>query len=211
MIRIEKFAPPANYEREVRRPGLNFLRRNPNPSAIDFSRHSYWKAIHNELYQLYSGICSYCSSWTARNPRPNRDNTSVDHFIPKSIHPNLAYEWTNFRLCRARLNAKKDNSTEVMDPCYIKNGWFQIDFRTFLMNTSSDTPNIIREYVNRSIDILGLNDDDYVNERLEIIRLYALEEITIDELGAKYPFIAEEIRRSNFDIDLKPIMHAYFR
>jgi hypothetical protein len=211
VIKIQQFPPPAIYDSEVRRKGLKFLRRNPNPSASEFSKHAYWKAIHDDLYQLYNGICSYCASWTTRNQGPTRDNTSVDHFIPKSVEPKMAYEWANYRLCRARLNSNKDDSMEVMDPFYIENGWFQIDFTTFLIVPSPELPYLVREHVNRTIDTLGLNDNDYVDERLEVVKLYTLDSITINNLELKYPFIAEEIRRSNFDDQLKPLMRSYFQ
>lgn len=137
MIRMRQFPPPAKYYPQVRVPGMSYLQINPNPSAAEFKRHAYWQKIHNDLYQLYNGICSYCALWTTRTVRADRNYTSVDHFIPKSFQPMLAYEWTNFRLCRARLNANKDNSLDVIDPFYVENGWFQIDFTTFLLVASS--------------------------------------------------------------------------
>lgn len=211
MIKIRQFPAPAIYVSAVRRPGLRFLLRHPKPSKKDFSNHNYWKNIHGDLYTLYNGICSYCASWTPRNPGIAPDHTSVDHFIPKSVQPILAYEWTNFRLCRSRLNFNKGDSTEVMDPFYIENGWFQIDFTTFLIIASIELPGLIRDHINRTIDILGLNDNDYVDERLEIIKLYTLDRVTINSLELKYPFIAEEIRRSNFDANLKQLMRPYFQ
>ena len=211
VIRIQQFPPPASHEALVLHPGLRFLRKNPNPSAGDFAKHAYWKKIHNELYQLYAGVCSYCASWTPRHQGGHPDHTSVDHFIPKSEQPAMAYEWANFRLCRARLNANKSNSMEVIDPYYIANGWFQIDFATFLIVASSGLSSLVRGYVDETIGILRLNDNDYVNERVEVIKLYSLDHITINNLNFRYPFIAEEIRRTNFDNTLRPVMRSYFQ
>jgi hypothetical protein len=210
VIKIRQFPPPAIYESAVLRPGLRFLQRNPNPSASEFARHAYWKQIHNDLYHLYAGICSYCASWTPRNQGSHPDNTSVDHFIPKSIQPRMAYEWNNYRLCRARLNANKADSMDVMDPFYIENGWFQIDFTTFLIVASLSLSPLIKEHVNLTIDTLGLNDNDYVEERIEVVKLYTLDRISINDLRIRYPFIAIEILRSNFDRIFKPEMRSFF-
>ncbi len=122
----------------------------------------------------------------------------------------MAYDWMNFRLCRSRLNANKGNSTEVMDPCHIQNGWFTIDFSTFLLKPSTSVPEYIHTWVITSITILDLNNNDYVDERIAVIREYCLGHLTIDQVQSKWPFIAAEIDRQDFDRNYAPGMLAYF-
>ena len=211
LIRIIQYPAPPDYENRVKRPGINFLTRNPHPTASQFSRHNYWKEVHGDLYLLYRGICAYCASWSPRSPRPKDSQTSVDHFIPKSLQPVMAYEWSNFRLCRSRLNSNKGNSLEVMDPFYIQNGWFSIDFSSFLLKSSSLIPDYIKSQVITTINTLGLNHNDYVNERVEVIRGYCRGQLTLPQLNAKWPFIAAEMVRQDFDSNYAPQMRLYFR
>ena len=62
-----------------------------------------------------------------------------------------------------------------------------------------------------TIKRLRLNcDDGYVNERATVVENYCLHEITWEYMCAKYPFIAEEMRRQNFDTELLPNMRRHF-
>ena len=204
MIKVQQFDAPLNFLARVQIPGQRFLLRNPSPTRKDFKRHNYWSKIHDDIYNLYGGICSYCASWTPRRAVPTDPNyTSVDHYIPKSVSPSLAYEWSNYRLCRARLNSNKDSSLEVVDPFHVQNGWFIIDFTSFLIVPSPSIPELTQERVNLSIDILGLNDNDMLEQRLDVIYRYSIDEIDIAQLILSYPFIAAEMVRQNFDINFK--------
>lgn len=210
MIRIAQFPPPASYAQRVKIPGENFLARNPHPTNKEFNKHSYWRRMHEDLHTLYAGICAYCASWTPRNSSTTNDRSTVDHFIPKSVSPIMAYQWENFRLCRSRINANKGINLKVMDPFHVDNGWFQIDFLTFMVVASPTSSQIVFDRVTDSIRILCLNDNDYVNERVEVIRRYCLDIITFDNLRENWPFIASEILRVNFDMTLKEMMREYF-
>ncbi len=186
------------------------MARQPHPTASEFRKHAYWTEIHDDLYRDYKGICAYCASWTPRSPGGRLDHTSVDHFLPKSLNPLLAYEWDNFRLCRARLNANKGDQLSVIDPLYVINGWFTLDFTTFLIAPNDSSPAYIQYHVNESITTLGLNADDYVNERIGVIKEYCLGSTSLSDLKSFYPFIATEIVRVDFDRTLKPEMRDFF-
>ncbi len=208
MIKVQQFSPPAHYKADVEIPGLNYLARYPRPTQKQFKHHKFWTKIHDDLYALYNGICVYCALWTPRRPSRRYDHTSVDHFLPRSEFSDKAYEWKNFRLSRSRLNRKKSNYMDVVDPFYIQNGWFIIDFATFLIRPDMSTPSWIKERVQLSINRLDLNHDDYVNERIEIITKYVFDQISISRLRSKYPFIALEFTRQNFDVRFKKRMRA---
>lgn len=204
MIRVNQFNPPLDFDVRVKIPGEKFLATNPTPSNKQFKPHCYWNLIHDELYNLYHGICSYCASWTPRHILPSDPNyTSVDHFIPKSIDAKLAYEWSNYRLCRARLNANKDNNLDVIDPFYVQNGWFIMDFTSFLILPNAVLTSFQFSRVEKSINILGLNDNDFVEQRFDVIYKYSIDAISMNELISSYPFIALEMQRQNFDHNYK--------
>ena len=203
MIRIHLPPAPAHYESQVLIPGLSFLAANPHPSGDDWNGHHEWRHIHDYLYSELRGVCAYCATYTPRRPEPRSiDHTSIDHFVPKSLPPYVqAYEWANFRLCRARLNHRKGNFQDVIDPCHIQNGWFRLNFRTFAL---SPDPNLLepqKQRVRDTITRLELNDDDaYVNERARAIYGYADGKLPFDNLARHYPFIAAEMTSQNFDL-----------
>ncbi len=206
MIKVTLPSPPANYHAAVEKPGEAFLRRKPNPTSKDWEKHRYWAKIHDYLYNEHKGICLYCASWTPRKKEPAKlDYTSVDHFQPKTHDPILAYKWSNFRLCRARLNNYKDNFQDVLDPCSISDDWFHLDFTSFLIRPSSNITDVnLKQKINDTINRLHLNsDNDYVNERVNVIKEYSLDKLSSKLLSEKYPFIAYQMRVQNFDFNFK--------
>lgn len=211
MIRVVASNPPPNYAMKVHIPGQAFLRRTPAPNAKQWGRHSYWKEIHTDLWNLHSGVCMYCASWSPRRPNGGRlSSTSVDHFVPKSVDASRAYEWANFRLARSRLNHRKDNFQDVIDP-FLAGPWFELRFSTFLIEPAAGLPLPTAARVQQTIDRLGLNsDEDYVKERISVIRLYSLGRIPFAGIVTKYPFIAQEIQRQNFDQTLRARYAALF-
>lgn len=213
LIRVTAAAEPADFNNKVRIPGATFLKTTPNPSSPQWRRKSYWRLALGDLFDAYNGICSYCSSWTFRTDRATRpQDGTVDHFVPKSASPAQAYEWANFRLCRRRLNERKGNHRDVLDPFTLAPRWFFLDFRTFRLVPNPALSSADSTYVVTTIDRLQLNEDnDYVNERIGAIREYCLGRATLSQLDKRYPFLAAEMRNQDFDTKFLPQMRAFFR
>lgn len=205
-------AEPPDFQRKVRAPGTAFLRTTPRPTAPEWHRNDYWRRALGDLFTAYKGICAYCASWTLRSGRSTSpEDSTVDHFVPKSVFPTQAYEWANFRLCRSRLNMRKANHQDVLDPFTLTPGWFKLDFRTFRLVPNPSLSTGDRTRVMTTIDRLELNTDaDYVNERIGAIREYCLGSATLVQLGRRYPFLAGEMTAQNFDAKFLPIMRAFF-
>ena len=206
MIRVSLPASPAHYVSTVRQPGLAFLAATPHPTRDDWQRHRYWSEIHGYLYREHQGVCGYCASWTPRRPRKGGpDHTSIDHFIPKSRDPQRAYEWENFRLARAKLNNRKADFEDVVDPCGIQAGWFQLSFSTFLIRPAADLPFVTQQRIRDTIARLELNSDPaYINERARVAYRYAAGKFPFNDLERLYPFVAAEMTAQHFDAVLKP-------
>jgi hypothetical protein len=119
----------------------------------------------------------------------------VDHFHPKRFRPDLAYEWTNFRLAHDRINSNKGDSTEVLDPFNIQSGWFILDLATLLVNPETSLQSDIENSVRNTINILRLNDEQWVQMRFEIVKSYLDGHLKVPYLERYYPFIAAEIHR----------------
>lgn len=188
MIPLTPRPEPADFASKVRGPGQAFLRRVPHPTSEQFKKKGFWKEILPHLRVAYSNVCAYSSCWV-----PN--NCSVDHFLPKATHPHLAYEWSNYRLAHDRINNNKGNSTDVLDPFHIQLGWFVLDTATLWVKPESAIPQNIADAVQRTVDVLRLNDDTWVQMRFDLFSGYLNRECTLEFLQRFYPFIAEEIIR----------------
>lgn len=124
----------------------------------------------------------------------------------------LAYEWENFRLCRTRLNNRKRDFQDVLDPCTIHNGTFKLNFATFALFPSPTLSPADKQRVRDTIARLELNTDDaYVNERARAVYSYADGKLSIGEIIQLYPFIASEIIAENFDAVHLPAFQTALR
>lgn len=202
MIHVDLQPEPINFNTDVRIPGKHFLERNPNPSGNQWKKKAYWKKISADLYAAYNGICAYTGFWFSKSTTP----VSVDHFLPKSIKPELAYEWNNYRLTTQIMNNYKDNNL-IVDPFEISNGDFMIDFPSCLIKINPNLPKEKIERIQSTIDVLKLNSsDDQVQARCDIIMNYINGEISQQYLKKKYPFIAYELERQNLIEKIKEIV-----
>jgi hypothetical protein len=205
MIPVVLPAPPAHYQTKVRQPGLAFLAVTPNPTSNEWNQHRYWQEIHQDLYRWHKGVCVYSASWTPHPRHRGVDHTSIDHFVPKSKNRPLAYEWSNFRMVRSKLNNRKDNFEDVLDPCALQPGWFRLNFTTFFLEPATALPARAQRQVASTIQRLLLNGDPaYVNERARVIYRYAGGKMTFADIQKLYPFIAAEMQAQNFDVLFKP-------
>ena len=71
-----------------------------------------WRDFRDELSRRFHGICGYCEE---------ADHGEVDHFKPKSKHPELVYEWSNWvfacHTCNSIYKGDKWPSGGYVDPC----------------------------------------------------------------------------------------------
>lgn len=203
MIPVTPQPEPSDFDANIRQPGLVFLKRTPLPKSEDFKRQRHWKYCHQQLHTAYRGICAYSARWIPY-PFNGSDQSSVDHFIPKAESASLAYEWSNYRLASARLNNNKDKSVGVLDPFWIKNGWFVLDFATLMTNPGDDLPPYLHARVVETIDQLDLNHNDFINQRVATVQEYSNDVFPLTHLEDKFPFIAYELKRQNLVVEIKP-------
>jgi hypothetical protein len=204
MIPVKRQNEPENFNNDVRIKGLRFLGRNPHPTSKEFGKHNYWKNINSELYRLYKGICAYTGEWFSGS----QSNVSIDHFIPKTIAPRLAYEWDNYRLTTQKINNNKGDIIGLIDPFEVQFGWFILDFPSCLIKPNSDLPITEYEKVKFTIKVLKLNsDDEIVQNRCNIIIYFINGDISFKFLKERYPYIAYELERQ----DLIDNIQDYFK
>jgi hypothetical protein len=194
MIPITMQPEPSSFDSDVRQRGNAFLDKCPIPTNQLWPGHNYWKYASNDLYRSYKGICAYTGEWFSRTST----SVSVDHFMPKSTYPNLAYEWSNYRLTTQKANGNKADHIGIADPFLISSGWFVLCLPSCLIAPGERLSPADYAIVQRTIAILRLNEDDeYVQGRCNIILYYIKGDITLNYMWDRYPFIAHELTRQN--------------
>jgi len=198
MIPVAPQPKPATFAAQVQTPGRAFLRRTPRPIKKDeWQKAQFWKYAHPDLRAAYKNICAYCCFWVPMD-------SSVDHFQPKSAFPELAYEWSNFRLAHQKINSYKGNETGLLDPFNIQPGWFIIDFANCYVKPNPATSAGVQASVTHTITVLRLNSDDVlVQTRFSIIRRYSKGQTDMSFLEECYPFIALELKRQGVQDSIK--------
>ena len=174
------------------------MQNNRNPSSRDFRRHRYWMRAKDELHRAY-GRCAYTSR------RLWGDDVSVDHFLPKTRYPQLAYEWDNYRLARPTLNSSKADSEDVVDPFRIRPGWFVLECPSCLIRPGNNLTDKRKRRIVSTINVLRLNNNKLANERCQWLVDLARDLISYDYLEREYPFLAFEVARQGIGAQLKTL------
>ena len=206
MIPVKKQPPPADFVEKVVRPGRKFLAECSQPHTRDWKSHAYWTKIEGELYRAYNGICAYSCLWI---PRVTGGRT-VEHFKPKSRYPDEAYNWDNYRLVCSRLNGRKSNYEDVLDPFTLQDGWFVIDFASLMIFPADHLSKKEASQVDRTINTrLKLNDDECIDSRKDWLSDYLVGEISFAHIEKRAPFIACELKRQELTERTHPMWAAY--
>lgn len=180
---------PHSFNAKVRVPGQRFLVKTPNPTHDEFKRNNFWKQAAKEVYEAYSRVCAYTCRYI------EVPNGSIDHFNSKSAYPQQAYEWSNFRLCLHRVNGHK-GASEVIDPFSVQPGWFVLDFPSCLVKVGDGLDQPLRERIEATIIALHLNaDDSFVQDRCDVMMMYAEGVVALQYLTRRRPFLAVEVER----------------
>lgn len=200
MISVKKQPQPADFSRLVGKPGEAFLKEAPHPT--DWKGRDYWTRTLRDLYDAYHCICAYSALWIP----PCTGNYSVDHFIPKSVKPRLAYDWGNYRLASAKMNSRKRDYQDVLDPFKLGADWFVLDFPSLLVKPNPALRTKKKALVVATIQRLKLNDDDTcVQERLHWALVFCKMR-DMDFMKRYAPFIAYELERQGLVEKIVSIM-----
>lgn len=184
MIPVAPRPEPADFTETVRLPGL---RRIAESGKAD---KAFWRKCHLQLYNLYGGFCAHLAVRIPRSPADGGvGGSSVDHFLPRDRFPRLAYEWRNWRLCSTNVNAFKGSHVGILDPFHIGDGWFRLNPVTGAIFPDPSLPPAIRKAVERTTNILHLNDPKFLRHRL------ALLECDVETLKLESPFLHAEALR----------------
>lgn len=193
MIHVEPQPEPPDFDGLVRKPGLEALAQGQSPLP------PYWRHCLKDLHRVYRGICAYLCIWIP----PGTGARSADHFVAKSSHPELAYEWSNYRLVTQLMNSRKGAFQEVLDPFEIPNGWFVLELLFLQVLPNPELGETIRAKVQTTIDRLRLNDTECLSARASYYDDYLSGDVSFRFLEKRCPFVAIELKRQGRVPELK--------
>ncbi len=212
MIRVEQAPEPADFDSKVRQPGLRAIaelvgdptlpkRPGRKRAVVATSREAIpvdkfpalWIKALPELLEAYGRVCAYMSFYI----EPVTGAASVDHMLPKSLHWQEVYEWCNYRLACARMNSRKNDYRDVLDPFEIEGDWFRIELVGYQVIPAAQLPADIEAQVQATIDRLKLNDYECLKLREAYATAYQQGDISQHFLRQRAPFLAREIERAS--------------
>jgi len=192
MIRVKPKREPNDFDAKVRQMGKAYLQTLGPGGKPKWSSHAYWKSAKRDLWESNDGICAYLCR------RVPLADAEIDHFKPKSRHPECAYEWSNFRLCSPRINKKKGDCT-VLDPFEVRDGSFRLVLLTGKIRLSCNGDIAYEGLCRDTIKRLGLNENANSEERATAIDDFLNGDMTLPYLKKLYPFVYSEIVRQGLD------------
>lgn len=208
MIPVKPALEPSSFNDEVRIPGLAFLSRLQIPKVVPTGfkipwkeqKAEYWKKCSSELENAYNHICCYVGM-RINNSLKDPKHRSVEHFVPKSKDPWLAYEWSNYRLACVKANNTRQ-SKDVIDPFLVGPDDFRLDLYSGELFPNTDLPQEKQKLIQETIDKIELNDSYWTKSR-QLYYIYYLEKSkTISITKAKEylkenaPIVLAELERN---------------
>lgn len=209
MMPVQPAPEPDSFDASVRGPGLRAIaelagrkpkvprtKGRPFKKLVDreeeippHSLPTYWTKALDDLMDRYGQLCAY----SCFRIHPVTGAGSVDHFAAKSTSWDQVYEWLNYRLCCSRLNARKNNFGDVLDPFEVEDDWFHLELVGFQVIPAPGLAKEILDRVQATIDRLDLND--FRRFREEDAVHYWEKDYSLRTLKKESPFVARELYR----------------
>lgn len=186
MISVTKVKEPDAFDVEVRQPGNQWLTNNPNakrPTPL-------WDKYTHKLSDGFAGLCGYAAM---HDPTGG----TVDHYLSYKSHPNLAYDWDNYRFASGTLNSSKKNADNtVLDPYEVGDGWFEILLPSLQMRVTGVVPANYRDKAEFTLTRLKLRDGErIIRWRQSWYEMYKKGELSLEGLRRVAPLIATAVEK----------------
>lgn len=149
----------------------------------------FWRDALEDMLQAYERRCAYLALYFEHAT----GSPTVDHVIAKSRQWDKVYEWSNYRLCAALINAKKNDLTSLIDPFEVADGWFALEFVGFQVIRGPNAPANRLTQIDATLPILNMRD--CIKAREEYVTNYEQGDIPINYLERRAPFVAAELKR----------------
>jgi len=148
----------------------------------------YWRDALPDLLRSYKRRCAFLALYLEHAT----GNPSVDHMLPKSRRWNLVYEWENYRLCAASVNARRNDMTGIIDPVECRAGWFALELVGFQVIRGATAPPANARAIDATLDLV--NTPEFCKAREEYVTSYEAGDISVGYLERRAPFVAGELR-----------------
>lgn len=185
---------PVEFDAQCRQKGNDWLRKNPEGRPKDF-----WSPFRLQLADGFHGRCGYGGIWISSG--------TTDHFVSCSQNRALAYEWSNYRYLEGWMNSAKGkiDSTKLLDPFEVTDGWFCLDLPSLQMSLTDKIPPEHRERAEYTLRRLPLRDDERViRQRRAWLEMYE-KGASLELIEEKAPLLACAIRAHNWPQQQKPL------
>ncbi|NCD09155.1 MAG: hypothetical protein EOL98_06960 [Negativicutes bacterium] len=195
MIHVDAQPEPASFNKNVRRKGIAWLRKKKialdQPLPPKTTIEPYWRNCLDDMHACYKGCCAYLAIFFERGT----GGGSVDHFVAKSQQADLAYEWSNYRLACSRMNSRKREYDDVIDPFEVKNDWFRLELVSGRIYPSPGLSKKLTQKIDTTITRLGLDDPGNREIRARHFQNYFEKGYPEDYLRSYSPFVWAEAKR----------------
>lgn len=204
MRKIHLQPEPDGFDKNIRQKGNAWLNqqawfdsacaphaRQKTPKNIAWK--ALWTMSLDDLHRSYKGVCAYLGVYIP----PFLGAKEVDHFLPKSQYPQLAFEWSNYRLAARSINQLKGSKTGILDPAAIPAQAFYINFADGGIYPSPSLDPQTKGKAEKTIQLLRLNDSKFMEMRLAYFDNYRKENWAPQYMERQAPFIWEEMARQN--------------
>ena len=215
---------PPEFDEQIRQPGqraiaelLGLLGLAPRPGrprqsvgrgALRVTHLSaYWTECLPALRERYRHLCAYLAVFIP----PVTGAATVDHVQSKNgciqrareatddeaaaelLRP--VYEWDNYRLVSATMNARKGEADDVLDPAQIGEGWFALNLADLSIRPGEGLTAEQRQQVLATIKRLQLNDAECRGAREMYLQSFIDGDVSFRFFEQMSPFVATEYRR----------------
>jgi hypothetical protein len=186
MIPVRRVREPADFDAKARKPGRSWLKANTGAKRPK----DLWSPFRPALARGFKNLCGYAAML-------DPTGGTVDHFLSWSNHPEVAYEWSNYRFASGTLKgAKRALDDAVLDPYEVKPGWFEILLPSLQLVATDKIPPAYRKKAELTIDRLGLRDGERVIEwRRSFLEQYDGGHLDIDVLRSWAPLLAAAVEK----------------
>jgi hypothetical protein len=195
--KLTKDNEPEHFDTNCRQPGETFLAETPPRDPHEKS--AWWCQFQPALAKHFTHRCG----WTAMSIELEGD---VDHFLAcgdrngnPSPHRHLAFEWSNYRYASGTINSRKGNlDNQVLDPCEIGEGWFEVVLPNFVLRPTPRLPSAFRDKAETTIKKLKLFNEHKVRfaRWSWYHRYWNGGDPLIDHLEKDAPLVAAAVRKA---------------
>jgi hypothetical protein len=185
MIPVKPVPKPSNFDEEVCRRGTAWLAEHPGAERP----HPYWTLCKPELEAGFEHRCGY----SAMHVPPGEG--TVDHFRSYKTHPQLAYDWSNYRYASHLMNASKKTAA-VLDPYEVGEGWFEVKLPSLELVMTAKVPPEYVAIARETLRRLPIGHDERImRQRRQWYASYQKGKITLEGLEYYAPLIGAAERK----------------